>query len=209
MTSQLLISKSRAEDRSSERRFMITPNRLTALRIFIALASPLLLIGSRSLLTDLIVALAFTIACITDWWDGYLARKRSMITWSGKIIDPIADKLLIGGLMLAFSFLGLYAFAWVLPILIRELIVTIARLISLRRGKIIPAEWAGKVKVGFQIGSVYATLVFLIVLDSRPFLKPEPIVFLAFQSLHYLWIFLANLVTIISGIIFFRRLSET
>lgn len=187
---------------------MITPNHLTGLRILIALASPLVLMWNRSLASELIVIFAFTIACITDWWDGYLARKKSMVTWAGKIADPLADKLLILGLMFTFASFRLYTIEWILPILMRELAVTVARLVSLRRGRVIPAEWAGKVKVGFQIGSIYATLVFLIAFDSGLFFEPEPIVLFVCQSLHYAGIFLATVVTIASGVIFFHRLGK-
>ncbi|MBI4394790.1 MAG: CDP-alcohol phosphatidyltransferase family protein [Candidatus Omnitrophica bacterium] len=183
---------------------MITPNRLTAFRVFLAMISPLLLIWNRTLMIEVFVTLLFTTACITDWWDGYLARKKSMVTATGKIVDPIADKLLILGFMITFSFFKLYSFIWILPILIREVSVTWARIIRLRRGRVIPAEWAGKVKVGFQIASVYASLLFLMALDSgldRSFLLP-------LQVLHYIGILVANIVTIISGVLFFKRLGK-
>ena len=187
---------------------MITPNRLTAVRIVIAFISPLLLIWNRSFHNELIVLIGFTLACITDCWDGYLARSKSMITWTGKIVDPIADKLLILGLMFTFSFLGLYSFWWVIPILIRELVVTGVRLVSLKRGKVIPAEAAGKIKIGFQIGSIYATLVFLMMLDRGVFLEPKSLPLASLQALHYLGVFLANVVTLLSGIIFLYRLNR-
>ncbi len=187
---------------------MITPNRLTALRVMIAFIGPLLLIWNRSFQNELIVLIGFTLACITDWWDGYLARSKSMITWTGKIADPIADKLLILGLMFTFSFLGLYSLWWVVPILVRELVVTGIRLVNLKQGRVMPAEAAGKIKVGFQIGSIYATLTFLLVLDRGIFLEPNSILRASLQALHYLGIFLANIVTILSGIIFLYRLSR-
>lgn len=188
---------------------MITPNRLTIFRILIALISPVILIVNRSFASELIVAFLFTVACITDWWDGYLARKKSMITNLGKIADPIADKLLIIGLMFTFAYLELYGYEWVLVIFIREVIVTIARLIKLKQGKVIPAEGAGKIKVGFQIGSIYATLIFVMLFDSGLFFHPEPYFLFVFQSIHYLGIFLAVLTTVISGILFFQRFDES
>lgn len=188
---------------------MITPNHLTGLRILIAFASPLLLIWHRSIVSELIILFLFTIACITDWWDGYLARKKSMVTRIGKLVDPIADKLLILGLMLTFSRFELYTFEWIVFIFMRELTITIARLVNLKKGKVIPAEWAGKVKVGFQIGSIYATLLFLLAFDSGLFWKPAAVILFVFQSIHYLGIFLATIVTMTSGVIFFHRLSQT
>ena len=187
---------------------MITPNQLTAFRIIIALVLPLLLIWNRSFSRELLVFLGFTAACITDWWDGYLARKKSMVTWSGKIADPIADKLLIIGLMGTFSYLGLYSFWWVVPIFVREVVVTTIRLVSLKRGKVIPAEAAGKIKVGFQIASIYFTLIFLIFLDAGFVSESKPSLLFLFQALHYSGIFLADVITIISGAFFFRHLSK-
>ncbi len=187
---------------------MITPNRLTYLRIILAFFCPLLLLLNRSVATDYWVMFFFTVACITDWWDGYLARKYSMVTGIGKLLDPIADKALILGLMLVFVSLGLYSFAWIFFILVREVAVTCTRLIRLQKGKVIPAEWAGKVKVGFQITSVSISLILLTYLDAH---SEEPIVsdfFTALHLVHYGAIFLANFFTIISGFLFFKRLGS-
>ncbi|MBI4372581.1 MAG: CDP-alcohol phosphatidyltransferase family protein [Candidatus Omnitrophica bacterium] len=183
---------------------MITPNRLTALRVFLAFISPLLLIWYRTPIMEIITILLFTAACITDWWDGHLARTKSMITAAGKIADPIADKLLIIGLMLAFVFFKLYSFWWIVAILTREIAVTCVRIMRLRRGQVIPAEWAGKVKVGFQIGSVYASLLYLVILDSGF----DNRLVVASEALHYIGILIANAVTLFSGITFFYHLRK-
>lgn len=185
---------------------MITPNRLTMLRFLIALISPPLLVLVRSAISDVIVAVLFTGACITDWLDGYLARKKSLITSAGKILDPLADKLLILGLMVTFVYLRLYPVEWIIPIALREVAVTTARFVRLRGNKVIPAEWAGKVKLGFQIGSIYATLVYLFILDVR-LLSEIPWLVTFFLWLHYVGIILANFFTISSGIKFFQRLE--
>ncbi|MBI4368211.1 MAG: CDP-alcohol phosphatidyltransferase family protein [Candidatus Omnitrophica bacterium] len=187
---------------------MITPNHLTALRLFIALVAPMVLIWNRSLGWDGFVILIFTAACITDWWDGHLARTKAMVTSLGKLADPIADKLLIMGLMLTFAYLGLYGYGWVFLILLREATVTFARLIYLKRGKVVPAEQAGKIKVGFQIGSIYATLLLLIGLDGG-FLVESQMGLRVLFILHYLGIFLANVVTVFSGVRFFRGLAKS
>lgn len=184
---------------------MITPNQLTIFRILIALVSPFVLISGRSLTSEIIVFILFTVACLTDWWDGYLARKRSIITNLGKIADPIADKLLILGLLSTFAYFGLFGFEWVMIIFVREIAVTTARLIRLRQGKTLPAESAGKIKVGFQISSIYAALIFLMLFDSQLFFEPEPYFLFVFQSIYYIAIFLAVLTTVISGILFFQR----
>ena len=120
---------------------MITPNRLSLIRLVLAFILPAVLLWNRTIGMEALVLIGFTAACITDWWDGYLARRDSKITMTGQIIDPIADKLLIFGMMLAFSACKLYSILWLLPILIREVVVTVVRLIALTRGRVIPAEW--------------------------------------------------------------------
>jgi CDP-diacylglycerol--glycerol-3-phosphate 3-phosphatidyltransferase len=131
-----------------------------------------------------------------------------MITKLGKIADPIADKLLIIGLMFTFAYLELYGYEWVMIICVRETAVTTARFIKLRQGKVIPAESAGKIKVGFQIGSIYATFVYLMLFDCGLFYEPEPYFLFIFNSIHYLGIFLAVLTTVVSGVLFFQRYDE-
>lgn len=184
---------------------MITPNQLTYLRFFLALLCPILLILTRNPISDILVLFFFILACVTDWWDGYLARKYSMETGTGKTLDPIADKILILGLISVFMYLGLYSFWWIFFILAREISVTATRLIRLRKGQIIPAEWAGKVKIGFQIGSVCASLLLLTFLDFY-IDKRIPDFYLFLNFLNYLGILLANIFTIGSGFLFFKRL---
>ena len=183
---------------------MITPNHLTYLRIVMAFFCPILLLTNPSLSTDFWVMFLFTFACITDWWDGHLARKHGLITGMGKILDPIADKVLILGLMLVFVYLGLYSFAWIFFIIVREVSVTLTRLIRLKQGKVIPAEWAGKVKVGFQISSVSISLLLLTYLD---FPGGNKDFFSVFNVFNQIGLLLANVFTISSGFLFFKRLS--
>ncbi len=186
---------------------MITPNRLTYFRIVLAFFCPFLLLLNRSVAMDYWVMFFFTLACVTDWWDGYLARKYSMVTGVGKLLDPIADKVLILGLMLVFVYLGLYSFVWIFFILVREVAVTCTRLIRLQKGKVIPAEWVGKVKVGFQITSVSISLIVLTYLDAHSE-EPLPDFFSLLNFAHYGAIFLANFFTITSGFLFFKRLAR-
>ncbi|MBI1978395.1 MAG: CDP-diacylglycerol--glycerol-3-phosphate 3-phosphatidyltransferase [Candidatus Omnitrophica bacterium] len=186
---------------------MITPNRLTLFRIALAISCPILLIRFRTPTADIGVILLFILACLTDWWDGHLARQKALVTSIGKILDPIADKLLILGLLVSFVQLGLYSVEWILTILIREVVVTIVRLVKLGKRMVISAEWAGKLKVGFQIGSISATLLYLSFMDSGFFSNSSKFIAM-FQALHYLGIILANVFTIGSGISFFKHLDE-
>ena len=189
---------------------MITPNKLTFFRIAIAVGLPVLLLCNRSLLSEEIAAIAFTAACLTDWWDGHLARTKSMVTTVGKMVDPIADKLLILGCLLAFWIYGLFSIVWIILILIRETAITFTRLTRLVKGEVIPAEWAGKLKLGFQIGSVYSLFIFVLLADGA-FARTSfgSLALSLSRSLYFFILFITNIITVFSGGLFFYRLIKT
>jgi CDP-diacylglycerol--glycerol-3-phosphate 3-phosphatidyltransferase len=99
----------------------------------------------------------FGIAALTDFIDGYLARKYHLITNVGKIADPIADKLLIGTALIALSLEQTVSWWFTAIILIREIAITLLRFKVINRG-IIPASRGGKVKTISQIGAILAYL---------------------------------------------------
>ena len=114
-----------------------------------------------------IALVPFVVAAITDFLDGYLARKLNLVTSLGKLLDPIADKVLTAS---AFIFLcehgDIYCPAWVVVVILaREFLVTGLRQIAVEQGKVIAADWSGKWKTGFQIGFCITALVWLF-LDS-------------------------------------------
>jgi CDP-diacylglycerol---glycerol-3-phosphate 3-phosphatidyltransferase len=187
----------------------VTPNQLTAIRFILAVVCPVLLIWNRSIAVEIVTLLLFTIACVTDWLDGYLARKLSLVSKLGKIIDPIADKLLILGIMFVFALFSLYSVELVIVILVREVVVTITRVMRLVKGDVLPAEWAGKIKVGFQITSVYFTFVYLFLTDLELSGKIGSTLLAVSQRAHYLGIYLAVFLTVASGIHFFYRLDQS
>jgi CDP-diacylglycerol--glycerol-3-phosphate 3-phosphatidyltransferase len=139
---------------------MNLPNSLTLARIVLV---PLLVVvlltkfeGHQvlGLPKGLVAALIFTIASITDWLDGYLARRRQQITLLGQLLDPIADKLLITAALVSLVQLGL-APAWMVAIIIgRELAVTGLRGVAQTRGLTMPASGLGKLKMASQVVAV-------------------------------------------------------
>jgi len=181
---------------------MITPNHLTIVRIIIALALPYLLIFHKSPIMLIIAVVGFVVACITDYYDGQLARAKAMESDFGKIADPIADKILVLGLMAVFCYYKLYGILWIVFIFIREISVTITRLVLFKRGKVIPAEQAGKFKVGAQIASVYFSFAFWTALDIESSWMP------VLAGIHFAMIFYANAFTMYSGILFFYALRK-
>lgn len=140
---------------------MNLPNKLTIARIFLAFV--FLFFMSQSGLAAIVIATCvFILASLTDYFDGYVAKKYNMITDFGRLIDPIADKFLILAAFLAFVRLQIVDDWMVVLILGREIIVTGLRLFALSKGKILSAERAGKHKTVSQIVAIFSILFFLI-----------------------------------------------
>ena len=105
----------------------------------------------------------FLAACITDYYDGYLARKTNGVTSFGKLMDPIADKILVLGAFLAFVEMEIIP-AWMVMIIIaRELMITGIRILALSQKKVLSADVGGKHKTVSQMVAVVSILIFLII----------------------------------------------
>lgn len=134
------------------------PNLLTFFRIALIPVLVFLLLSSSELLSILSV-LVFSIASITDWLDGYLARKMNIVTNLGKFLDPIADKLLIAAALVMLVGLGRVP-AWMVVVIIgREIAVTGLRSIASSEGIIIAASDLGKGKMIIQISALIGLLL--------------------------------------------------
>jgi CDP-diacylglycerol--glycerol-3-phosphate 3-phosphatidyltransferase len=109
----------------------------------------------------LAAGIVFSLASATDWLDGYLARKWGQVTKMGKLLDPIADKILImSALVTLVEIRSEIVHAWIAIVIIgREFAVTGLRAIASSEGIIIPAESVGKYKVGAQITAVLSLLL--------------------------------------------------
>ncbi len=133
------------------------PNALTLFRI---IATPLivvlLLVPNR--FTSFLAALIFSAAAITDYFDGYLARRYGLVSNLGKVMDPVADKLLVSSTLIMMTSLG-WIPAWVVCIIIgRELAVTGLRNIIAENKLDVSASNLGKFKTGFQIAAIIPLL---------------------------------------------------
>jgi len=134
------------------------PNVLTLLRILLVPVLVVALLGETPN-GDLWAAIVFAAASLTDMLDGYLARSRNAITTFGKLMDPIADKLLIVAALVALVSLGRVA-AWVAMVIIaREFAVTALRMAATSQGVVISASFFGKLKTCFQIAMVMALIL--------------------------------------------------
>jgi CDP-diacylglycerol---glycerol-3-phosphate 3-phosphatidyltransferase len=133
------------------------PNVLTVLRIMLVPVLVVALLGNTPS-GDVLAAVVFVLASITDFADGYLARTRGSITTFGKLMDPLADKLLVVAALLSLVSLGRLA-AWVAMVIIaRELAVTVLRLGATQAGVVIAASMFGKVKTCMQIAAILAVI---------------------------------------------------
>jgi CDP-diacylglycerol---glycerol-3-phosphate 3-phosphatidyltransferase len=171
---------------------MNLPNTISIARILLIPFFILFLLAPMNLGTVLgmktgvfIAFLIFIFASLTDWVDGYLARKLNLVTNLGKFLDPLADKLLMTGGFVAFVEIGL-APAWiVILILSREFAVTGLRVVAASEGKVIAAGYSGKVKTTIQIFTIIAL-----------FLNVSPV-------LNTVMLWASAIITIYSGIEYF------
>src|SRR6476620_2179308 len=144
---------------------MNLPNSLTVTRIFLV---PLLVVvlltkfEGRQILgvtKEIVGAAIVGLASITDWLDGYLARRRKQVTTFGQVIDPLADKLLICAALISLAQLGL-APAWMVWIIIgREFAITCLRSLAYARGVVIPASPLGKIKMVSEVVAILALIL--------------------------------------------------
>src|ERR687894_995465 len=133
------------------------PNLLTLLRILLV---PVLVVALTEKIANgsAIAAAVFVVAALTDGLDGYIARSRQSITTFGKVMDPVADKLLIAAALIALVSLDRLA-AWVAMLIIaREFAVSGLRIAAGQQGVVIPASLLGKAKTLVQVGAVLALI---------------------------------------------------
>jgi CDP-diacylglycerol---glycerol-3-phosphate 3-phosphatidyltransferase len=161
------------------------PNLLTVLRIVLVPVLVVALLGSTPH-GDVLAAVVFALASLTDFVDGYIARARHSTSAFGKLMDPLADKLLIVAALVSLVSLHRLA-AWVAMLIIaRELAVTALRVAALQAGVVLGASLLGKLKTCVQILAILS----LIVVHGRP-----------------LWVdllvYAAVLITIVSGLDYF------
>jgi CDP-diacylglycerol---glycerol-3-phosphate 3-phosphatidyltransferase len=170
------------------------PNLLTVLRIMLVPVLVVALLGGTPF-GDVLAAVVFVLASVTDFLDGRLARARDSVSTFGKLMDPLADKLLVIAALISLVSLDRLP-AWVAMVIIaRELAVTVLRLGATQFGVVMAASSLGKAKTALQI----ATILVLIAVGSKP-----------------LWVsllvYLTVLVTVISGLDYFfgmrRRLER-
>ena len=178
------------------------PNILTLMRIAaIPLMVLLLLTGDRE--TSFWAAALFSAASVTDWLDGYLARRMGIVTVFGKFLDPIADKLIVMAALIMILPYNRVPAWMVLVILGREIIITGLRGVASTEGIVIPASNLGKFKTIFQIVAILGLLLHY---DYHWFFalhKPYLYVNMHNVGIFYLWV--ATIITIWSGVDYLQK----
>ena len=180
---------------------MNLPNAITIARIFLV---PLLVgvlltkfegkqvLGVRH---ELVGALIFAIASLTDWLDGYLARRRKQVTTFGRFMDPLADKLLVTAAFVSIVQMGL-APAWMVAVILgREFLVTVLRSIAASRGVVIAASQLGKIKMAAEVTTILALIL------GNEYLPP-----LFVLGIVALWVSLVT--AVVSGVDYYRRFNH-
>ena len=183
-------------------------NKLTILRILLTFICIGLILQNR-LFSLSLAFIVFGLASLTDFLDGYLARKYNLISDLGKILDPLADKILIIGVFCAFLELGAVN-AWMVSlIMLREFIVTGLRLYGLSKGVVLEAKKFGKHKTLSQvigIGVIFLSLVLAKILPGS-----KAVIFLYGWLIPILMWYIV-IITLLSGIYYFwvnRRAIRT
>ena len=141
---------------------MNLPNKLTLLRVF--MIPVCLLLWALGLSYP--AAAVFVLAAATDFLDGYIARKKNLVTVFGKFADPVADKILVLTAMIFLCVDGRLP-AWAVSVVAaRELLVDGLRLVAVGKGNVIAAGWAGKIKTNLQAGKIKTNLQYFCVVSA-------------------------------------------
>ena len=132
----------------------LTLSRLGLIPVFVALSAlnptPTIAVATAGV---------FALASLTDWLDGYMARKRKQITDLGKLLDPVADKVLVLAALVVLVEAGRAPGWLVILLLAREFAVTALRAVAAMGGTVIPAERLGKLKMGVQTAAVLVLML--------------------------------------------------
>jgi len=138
------------------------PNSITVCRLVLTA----IFVGGTVLVSTVghwIALVAFVIAAISDWFDGYFARKLGMVTPLGKLLDPVADKVLVCSAFVYLSSMRLCPVWITVLILAREFLITGLRQIAIEAGQVLPADNLGKWKTGMQLAYCITCLVWFAV----------------------------------------------
>jgi CDP-diacylglycerol--glycerol-3-phosphate 3-phosphatidyltransferase len=182
-------------NKTSVNSLLTHPNTLTLFRIIaVPVIVVLLMVPNR--FTCLLAGLIFSAAAITDYFDGYLARRYGLVSNLGKVMDPVADKLLVASSLIMLTSLG-WMPAWIACIIIgRELAISGLRNIIAQNKQDVSASSLGKYKTGFQIAAII------------PLMFHYPAFGLDFHAIGMVFLWCALVLTLWSGTDYFLRFRK-
>jgi len=188
------------------------PNALTISRILII---PVFIIGILSLEFGwespfgrmVVLGPLFILAAFTDWLDGFLARRWSVVTGFGRMIDPIADKLLVAGCLIAFMIAAQGQWVFLVPglaIVFRDVLVSGAREHAALTGRVMPPTKLAKWKTAFEMLAIAALIVWILARAYLPIdsLIPDIASVARMTGLTLLW--LAAVLSVYTGSLYLR-----
>lgn len=177
---------------------MTLPNQLTVLRILLTPLFVILFISDHLLFKQLSVAV-YAVAALTDWYDGWVARKLGKVTRWGNFLDPLADKILTSSAFLAFAWMGLVRWWMVWAIVVRDISITLLRSFAEFRGNSLHTNFTAKVKTFTQMVFIYGVLIAIVLKSSSFRLSGLVDAFLSKDVLYYS-MFVVTVLTLGTGL---------
>jgi len=188
---------------------MSLPNQLSLLRIILAPVF-LVLFLSENIVSKKLSLLVFFIAVLTDWYDGWHARRYGQISKTGIFLDPLADKILTSTAFIGFYILGIMPLWMVIVIVIRDITITLLRSFQEMNGKTMKTSFAAKTKTFIQMAYLFLIVILVCSLsfDLSADLKNSITDFL-YSPLNYYMILTVTLITLYTGVSYFFEKKET
>lgn len=185
---------------------MVLPNQLTTLRIILTPVFLYLFLSSDPVLIR-VSFIIYVIAALTDWYDGWLARKFNYITTWGKFMDPLADKVLTSAVFLGFVILDMVELWMVIIIVTRDLLMTLIRLYADYKKIKFTTSRIAKIKTFLQMSFLYYLLFFYVLSTFTQFREKHIEYFEALlnPTLIYWLMFVVTLITAYTGIDYLMR----
>ncbi len=182
---------------------MTFPNQLSILRIILAPVFLFMYLSNNILIKQLSL-LVFFIAVLTDWYDGWHARKFKSVTKMGVYLDPLADKVLTSFAFLLFFIEGIMPFWMMLVIVIRDIAMTVLRSYHEFKGSTIKTSYIAKVKTFIQMTYIFLILFLMIIITFNVdgSLKTSVNHFL-YSDVNYYLMLLVTLITFYTGVSYF------
>ncbi len=182
---------------------MTLPNQLTLLRIILTPVFLFFLFSKNYVFHQLSLAV-FIIAAVTDWYDGWVARKWGYVTQWGKFLDPLADKILTSAAFIAFVYLDIMDSWMMLIIVIRDISITLLRSFAELKNRPVVTAKSAKVKTFIQMVAVYYILVLIVLKDVKWVASSYSDILqtLTSQRIIYPLMLVVTLLTLITGIMY-------